>query len=399
MADDKAVEYNVTQKKAAKKPTEPPKEQPALNEKTIVEDAVVIQEGGKKKQMAATQKPKAAPIITPAKNAAARPAVLPLVFGGIGAGLIGFAVAFFATSDRGPFRADTTAVDQLTSDNVTLMAEISTLKSEISALNQTVSNAASTSVVDGLGNRLGGRLDQADILAGNQSEALTVLASRITDIENRPIPDVGATAEAVATYERELIAMRQMFAGELVRIEAAQVASAKAQTDAAIQSDSTAKQMALTAVQKAVDDGESFADPLTDLRNAGIEIPEVLTQAAKDGVPTLAALQDQFPEMARSALDASIRADADAGTGNRVTAFFRTQLGARSLAPKEGDDPDAILSRAEAAIHQGDIARAVLETAALPGAGAAKMADWVTQAQSRQAVVDGLAELTATLGF
>ena len=100
----------------------------------------------------------------------------------------------------------------------------------------------------------------------------------------------------------------------------------------------------------------------------GAEIPAALANAG-DGIPTLLTLQEGFAEPARAALDASIRADMGDGWANRLTSFLRSQSGARSLTPHEGADPDAVLSRAEAALCGGTL------VFALPGStGAVKLA-------------------------
>ncbi|MEE9388152.1 MAG: hypothetical protein V3U96_06050 [Paracoccaceae bacterium] len=331
----------------------------------------------------------------PQPAAPKKPSAVPLVLGGIVAGAIGFGAALFITGNTGLFSPDTSAMDQLAADNVALGGDLAALQSELAALQGAVAGAATQSDIDGLA----ARDDRAASQAEEQAQALANLGGRLTDLENRPIPDVGATAQAVATYERELAAMRQMFADELSKVEAKQAASAAALTHAASQSVSTAKQLALAAVQKAVELGDGFSEPLNTLSAASISVPEGLKRAAVEGVPTMGAVQDRFPAAARAALDAAIRADVAEGTGNKLTAFLRTQLGARSLAPKDGDDPDAILSRAEDALRQGDIAGALAEVATLPVAGVDNMTDWVNFAQKRLTVVEALNELSATMGY
>jgi hypothetical protein len=96
---------------------------------------------------------------------------------------------------------------------------------------------------------------------------------------------------------------------------------------------------------------------------------------------TLAKLQDAIPEVSRAALTAS-PADADAGLGG----FLKRQLGARSVAPREGNDPDAILSRVEGAVRKGQLADALSEAEALPQEAKSAMSDWLNSAASRLAV-------------
>ena len=125
-------------------------------------------------------------------------------------------------------------------------------------------------------------------------------------------------------------------------------------------------------------------------------MPEPLAGAV-DGLPTLLALQDGFAEPARAALDASIRADMGEGWADRLSAFLRSQSGARSLTPREGADPDAVLSRAEAALRRGDLTASLAELASLPPAGAEAMAAWVADATRRLAAEQAITDLSATL--
>jgi hypothetical protein len=129
---------------------------------------------------------------------------------------------------------------------------------------------------------------------------------------------------------------------------------------------------------------------LTDLGAA--PIPPVLADHAASGLPTLQSLRDAFPGVARAALDAARQADMGASWTDRITAFLKTQTGARSLTPREGDDPDAILSRAEAALASGDLPAVLAELAVLPEAAKPALTDWLAQAQLR---LDAAAALTS----
>jgi hypothetical protein len=78
---------------------------------------------------------------------------------------------------------------------------------------------------------------------------------------------------------------------------------------------------------------------------------------------------------------------------DRVANFVRTQVGVRALTPRDGNDPDAILSRAEAALTVGDLAQALAELATLPVPAQDALAAWRAQAQLRldaQAVLQAL---------
>jgi hypothetical protein len=80
---------------------------------------------------------------------------------------------------------------------------------------------------------------------------------------------------------------------------------------------------------------------------------------------------------------------------DRFTAFLQGQVAGRAIEPREGDGPDAVLSRAQAAVSAGELETALAEISALPEAAQAEMADWVAQAEARVEVVtalDGVAE-------
>lgn len=100
-------------------------------------------------------------------------------------------------------------------------------------------------------------------------------------------------------------------------------------------------------------------------------------------MPTIADLQDSFAPAARASLEAALRANMGESWTERVSSFLRSQTGLRSLTPREGDDPDAVLSRAEAALSAGQVAEAIAELQAMPEAGKPALQDWLTLAQTR----------------
>jgi hypothetical protein len=75
----------------------------------------------------------------------------------------------------------------------------------------------------------------------------------------------------------------------------------------------------------------------------------------------------------------------------------KAQLGLRTLTPREGDDPDAVLSLAQAALDGGDVAAALSELDALPASGQAEMADWRATAQARVDAIAAAGDLAQTL--
>ena len=149
-------------------------------------------------------------------------------------------------------------------------------------------------------------------------------------------------------------------------------------------------------VQAALDTGGPFDVALTDLGTAGIAVPAELAAHA-EGVPTLAELQAGFADAARAALAATAKPDEGAGLADRVTGFLKAQTGLRSTAPREGDSPDAVLSRAEAALRGGDLPATLAELDTLPPEAGAALAGWRALADTRAAAAAALAALAQDL--
>jgi hypothetical protein len=220
---------------------------------------------------------------------------------------------------------------------------------------------------------LNARLDQVDAV-------LSDLQGRLAALESRPAAPSGdtgaATNEAVAAAKAaEAEAARLRHEAEAIARKAA-ISAALGQIDAGLES------------------GAALAPSLKALADLGIAVPEALA-AVDQGAPTLAALRDGFPAAARDALSLSLAALPKGSAWDRVTAFLRSQTGARSLSPRAGDDPDAVLSRAEAALGTGDLMAAVAEISALPEPGQARMSEWVGLATKRSEALRAAAALRA----
>jgi hypothetical protein len=236
----------------------------------------------------------------------------------------------------------------------------------------------------------------------------TGLEARIAALEAKTAPDLAPLQQQIADLTQRLSAIEAMPISSDAP-SAAALAAQKAAADAVLkQAEETAAKIkadaeatalaaearaALGRVQAALDSGAAFASALPALG----DVPAVLTENAETGVPTLAVLQAAFPNAARAALEAALRANMGESWSDRVANFLRTQTGARSLTPHEGSDPDAILSRAEAALAAGDIAVALSEISALPAEAQAALADWQAMAQKRQTAVAAVAGLAAAM--
>jgi hypothetical protein len=346
--------------------------------------------------------------------------VVPLIFGGLIAALAGVGAARFVFPDGWPGAGDTqTVIADLRTAADAQTARIAELESTLAALRDQVAAVPDPSAALGtLRDELAPQISDAATAASQAADRLgaldaqlSTLTTRVDELAQRPAPaglDTASLDAELADFRAELSAAVEDARANVVaaqeeaaRIaqEAAEAAAAR-ETAAAEEAEATraaaeaaaaaaARQAAQTSILAALDSGEPYAQHLE-----GLDIPAALSAPAADGVPTLTQLVDSYPEAARAALDASIRASVDGTAMDRFTAFLRVQTGARSLEPRDGDDPDAILSRAEAALRTGNLAQALAELDALPEAGQAAMAGWTQSARTRLDALEAAQGLT-----
>lgn len=318
---------------------------------------------------------------------------VPLIFGGALATALGF---FGAQLDS------IEAALGLSQDNGVLEETIAEQDRKITAQSETIGNLRAT--LDALPppappvdlSEMTRALEDQGTLLTSVSEQLAALDARLTELEKRPMTE-NVSEEAIAAYEAALGELSATVQAQKAEVEAllgdVQSSEAAAEESAKV----ALARAALTRLVVAVDSGAPYVEAMDELTSAsGIEIPAVLTERATDGVPTQAMLQDAFPEAARSALAEARKEDAASGNGG-LGAYLQRQLNVRSTTPQDGDDPDAVLSRAEAAVRDGRLEEALTEIAALPDTAKAPLADWVALAETRMAAKSAATELMTAL--
>jgi hypothetical protein len=334
-----------------------------------------------------------------------------LLIGGVVAAALGYAAAFFGLQNDTDTSAIDAALAEATASIEAQQGTITALEAQIAAL-----AAVEAPVIPEVD--LSGVESTIAMVAGDVSGVATTVESltgRIVALEDRPIftgevaEDSAAMAAAVEALEARLTEERTAAAEAVAASEAAQAAAAaqlqeassaaqtaiaEAEARAQATADATQTQAALSRVQIAMASGDPFANALADLPG---EVPAGLSAVAETGVPTIEELQAAFPAAARAALPIALRETAGDSAADRVGAFFLGQIGGRSVEPREGDDPDAVLSRAEAAVAASDLPTALSEISALPDGAQAMLEDWVAQVETRAAADAALAELAATL--
>lgn len=231
-------------------------------------------------------------------------------------------------------------------------------------------------------------LQNLKLAAQARSDAL---AQQVAELQSRldEQMNAGPSAEVRALQER-IAALSQRIAEQDEAIADAREAALQEARLAAVSG-------AVAEVRAAVESGEPFAQALGTLKAADtVEVPEVLERVASTGVATRAELQERFGDAARDALDASLSQTVGDGALDRFGAFLKAQTGARSVGEREGSSADAVLSRAEARVDEGDFDAALSELEALPDVGRSAMSDWIDAAQTRLDARSAAANLAPT---
>ncbi len=228
------------------------------------------------------------------------------------------------------------------------------------------------------------RLDAIETLAPTGDASTAALAAKLRDLEQRlaALPPAGENPALQAELDAALARLTAAEAEAQDRAKAAEAATALA-----------ARGLALDALLTAVDEGRPFTAELAALADPALI--DALGSMADAGVPSLETLQADFPDAAREALRLARASDTEAGWGARLVDFLAAQTGARSVTPRDGDDPDAVLSRAEFALSEGRIPDVLTELQALDPALKAPLDPWIARAEAR---VTADAALTAARG-
>lgn len=316
-----------------------------------------------------------------------------MILGGLVAGAIGFGAALFVMP-QSPFWMNT---DQTQSEIEALRAELakltqadSDLAAKVAASDSSAQFAKMETTQQALSEQI---TASADVLGSLQTRVDTLEAT-VKDLQTRPIvkalPD-----EVVKAYEDQMVQMQATLKTQREELETLAEKAAAKQANAQDIARIGVARAALGRMTASLETGAPFADALADFKAASdLAIDGAIATASQEGPVTLAMLTETYPDAARAALGA-VRAQEGGDTG--LGGFLRKQFGARSVVPREGDDPDAVLSRTEATLKQGDIAGVLTLIAQLPDPAQAALADWVTSAKSRLDVATAMQTLRAEL--
>ena len=347
---------------------------------------------------AQTSSETAAPQVIRETTVVRKAGFFPMLIGGVLAAGIGYGYAQydsnswpFGPGSDDPFRAQTTAsLEQQRAQLDDLTARLGNTETVVGAFD--VSEL--TSAVAKLGSQLS---DMQSEMSG-LSDQIGRMEGRVVELEKRPM-EAALSPEAVAAYQKEMDDLRADIDSQRTEIQNFAAEAVAAEQNSEVQAKLATSRAALAKLTTALENGEPFEDQIAALQgNSSVTLPPALSGVAVDGVATLGELLADYPDAARAAL-AAARSEAapQEGTANHLLSFFRDQVGARSVTPREGADADAVLSRAEAALKSGDVAGSLAEVTTLSETAQAAMGDWIAKAESRVGAQGAAVTLTQEL--
>lgn len=248
-----------------------------------------------------------------------------------------------------------TAIPDLQTRSGSLQNELSTLATRLSALEADLAALpAETSDPD---------------LAGEVS----ALAARLDALAAAaPAPDTTTeqnNAAALAAFETQLARLRQEDSDIAARLTEAEgrIAALSSASEEAVDNRQARMPLILSGLESAFVSGRAYETELTALRNAWPEapVPQALTASAASGLPR--------PDDVARRLNAAIPdilagrpLDGEANWQDGAVDWVRGMIAIRPVGEIEGDGPEALVARLEAAMARRDFVAARDALAALP---------------------------------
>ena len=206
-------------------------------------------------------------------------------------------------------------------------------------------------------------------------------AAETTSALNTQTARLGRIEETLAALDRRLGGLEQKLSEPKTDTrapEAPDIAATKSVNDAA------ARTVVAQGLLAAVQNGEPFAAQVAALRSLGADEKSVarLATLANGGVPTLAQLRAGFSEL-RPKLHPQVKVEPGATWSEKMLARLTSLVSIRPAGERAGASPEAVASRADAALARGDVATALREIRTLAPPDSAVAKDWIDAAARR----------------
>ena len=332
-----------------------------------------------------------------------RLSIVASLVGGLVAGAVGFLVAISLPQ----LTDQSEKVEQALSGIEAVVADVAVLNEQMNELRGLIRPPPDLSVLEGdiaaledkvgkLGPEIGGMQATTSDEISDLGARLAALSRRVEALEtssgDASLSQAVQTEEQLSRFRGQLDQLVADAEARIADAEAkvaeaeAKVAEAEASALEADGASAAGNRFAIARLRAAVESGAPYSDIISTME----DVPSELADHARTGIPTPHALQQEFPGAARAALAASRSISGDGTVGDRIVAFLRQATNARSLTPREGDSADAVLSRAEARVAEGDLPAALAELESLPRASRSAMAGWIAKAEYRLAVLGAI---------
>lgn len=277
-----------------------------------------------------------------------------------------------------------------------LRAQVQQLADRIGRLEQRPASAAPAGDSAGLDaaiSQLTQRLDSLEkrpaATGADAAAGTAALADRLGGLEQR-LTALGGGAKAAQDLGKEIEALKQQIASVGQTVETRRDSGMAAQ----------ALVLAAGQLRATLAAGQPFQQDLQSVRalgigDAGVTQPlDAVAPFAAKGIPTQAQITDRFRPLASDIVRAAERGDGanwiDSVTGKLSTLVTVRRQGGGVV----GSSADAIVARAEAALGENNLGKAVEELSALQGAGAGAAAAWLADAKARLAADQAARALT-----
>ena len=263
-------------------------------------------------------------------------------------------------------------------------ADLAALRDEVAALAGTVASF-----------RTGSAAATASAPVGSSSADTDALASELGDLEERlnaieeGAGDAGTAARDLRAGLDGLRDRMAVLASETDALSSRIDAVAETAVSQRGQADAEAAQkaalvLALGRLRDVAATGAAFPGAWNSVVELGVDPTEyaVIADAAQHGVPTADALRQRFP----AAADAALTAERIGGDDTWYGAAFQrlgNLVSVRRVGEVEGTGVEAIVTRAEYRLQEGNLEAALSELDSLSGPPAEAVASWRAAAESR----------------
>ncbi|WP_419906950.1 mitofilin family membrane protein [Hoeflea sp.] len=280
------------------------------------------------------------------------------------------------------------------SSGSSLTGEIDTLKSSLASLEKQVADGAGT-VGSDLESRVSALESGSGDAGGSGIQALETqvssLASKVESLggggQDGTLADLSQKLTAIETAQTQqqssLQSLQQNLTGLTGRIgsdeakqnEAMQsldtrLASIEKSLSAPREDIKVARALAAANLKAAIDRGGSFMAELEAFASVDGDSPAIdqLRNFAASGVPSRAALENEFPTVANRMINAASGSGSESGWVDRLLNSASSIVSVRPVGDVSGDSVEAIVARMETKLNNGDLQGAVNEWKTLPEA-------------------------------